>query len=78
MTHLDICNTRYGQNKGRESNCQFDSQPRNVGNRPDSLTCRWRVTGRWKVLNEGYNFGLDVIPIGGLHKKLWTHKVAKV
>jgi hypothetical protein len=34
MTHLDICNTSYGKKKGRESNCQFDSLPRKVGNRP--------------------------------------------
>ncbi len=27
MTHLDICNTSYGQKKGQESNSQFDSRP---------------------------------------------------
>jgi len=27
MSHLDICNPSYGQKKGRESNCQFDSLP---------------------------------------------------
>ncbi len=27
------------------------------------------MTRRWKVLDEGYNFGLDLIPIEGLHKK---------
>jgi hypothetical protein len=26
MSHLDICSPNYGQKKGRESNCQFDSQ----------------------------------------------------
>jgi hypothetical protein len=25
IAHLDISNTSYGQTKGRESNCQFDS-----------------------------------------------------
>ncbi len=70
MTHLDICNTSYGQKKGHESNWQFNSRPRKVGNRPDSFTCRWCVTCRWKALDEGYNFSLDPIPIGGLHKKL--------
>jgi hypothetical protein len=30
MTHLDICNTSYGQKKGWESNWEFDSQPRKV------------------------------------------------
>ncbi len=41
MNHLDICNTSYGQKKGRESNWQFDSQPLKVGNRPDTVVCRW-------------------------------------
>jgi len=38
--------------KGRESNCQFDSRPLKVANHPDFLACRWRVTYRWKALNE--------------------------
>jgi hypothetical protein len=70
MTHLDICNTSYGQKKGRESGWQFDSLPRKVGNRPDSFACKWRATHCWKALDEGYNFDLDFIPIGGPHKKL--------
>jgi hypothetical protein len=70
MTHLDIDNTSYGQKKGRESNWQFDSQPQKVDNRPESLACRGRATCRWKALDKGYNFGLDLVPIGGLHKKL--------
>jgi hypothetical protein len=32
--HSDICSPSYGQKKGRESNCQFDSRPLKVGNRP--------------------------------------------
>jgi hypothetical protein len=32
----------------------------------------------WKVLDEGYNFSLDLIVIGGLHKKLCALKVIKV
>jgi hypothetical protein len=70
MTHLDIYNPSYDQKKGRESNLQFDSQPREVRNRPDALVCRWHATRRWKALDEGYNFGLNLISIGGLHKKL--------
>ncbi len=70
MTHLDIYNTSYGQKKGWESNWQFDFWPQKVGNRPDSFACRWRATRHWKALNEGYNFGLDLILIQGLHKKL--------
>ncbi len=78
MTHLDIWNTIYGQKKGRESNWQFDSRPRKVGNRPDSLACRWRATRCWKTLENGYNFALDLISIEGLQKKLLSHKVAEV
>jgi hypothetical protein len=29
----DICSSSYGQKKGRESNCQFDSRPLKVRNR---------------------------------------------
>ncbi len=64
--------------KGRELNWQFDSRPRKVRNQLDSLACRWCATCCWKALDEGYNFGLDLTPIGGLHKKLWTHKIAEV
>jgi hypothetical protein len=56
MTHLGTKNTSYGQKKGQKSNCQFDSQPLKVKNRPDSLGCMWRATYRWKAFNEGYNF----------------------
>jgi hypothetical protein len=51
---------------------------RKVGNRLDSLACRWRATRRWKALDEGYNFALNLILIGGLQKKLSSCKVAGV
>jgi hypothetical protein len=70
MTHLDIFNTSYGQKKSRESNWQFDFRPQKVGNWPDSLACRQRVTHRWKDLDEGYTFGSKLVPIKGLHRKL--------
>jgi hypothetical protein len=38
----------------------------------------WSVTHRWKALDEGYNFSLDLIAIGGLHGKLCALKVARV
>ncbi len=63
MSHLDICNTSYGNKKGRDSNCQFDSQPLKVGNQLDPGVCRWSVTHRWKAHNESYKFALDLIPI---------------
>jgi hypothetical protein len=78
IAHLDICNTSYGQKNGRESNWQFDSRPWKVRSRPDFLAFRRRATYRWKALDEGYNFDLDLIAIGGLHKKLWDLKVAGV
>jgi hypothetical protein len=37
----------------------------------------WRATYRWKALNEGYNFSLDLISIGGLHTKLWGLEVIR-
>jgi len=49
-----------------------------VKNRPDLFTCKWRATYGWKALDEGYNFILDFTSIKGLHKKLWTSKVARV
>jgi hypothetical protein len=50
MTHLSTWNTSYGQEKGWKSNCQFDSQPLKVENRPDFLACKWRGTYHWKAL----------------------------
>ncbi len=47
----------------------------NFGNCPDFLTCRWYAPNHWKALNEGYNFALDLISIGGLHTKLWAPKI---
>jgi len=38
IAHLDICSPSYGQKKGRESNCQFDSRPLKVGNQPLSMS----------------------------------------
>jgi hypothetical protein len=75
---LDIGNISYGQKKGRESNCQFDSRPQKVRNPPDLLRYRGRVTYRWKALDESYNFASDHIAIRGLLAKLWGSKVARV
>jgi len=78
IAHLDIWNVSYGQKKGRESHCQFDSRPQKVGNRPDLLICRGRPTYRWKDLNESYNFALDRTSIEGFLTKLWGSKVVRV
>jgi len=78
IAHLDIWNTSYGQKKGRESNCQFNSRPKKVRNRLDLLDCKQRATYRWKALDESYNFALDCTSIWGLVAKLWGSKVARV
>jgi hypothetical protein len=64
--------------KGRESNCQFDSRPEKVGNRPDLLGYRQRATYHWKALNESYNFAPDRTSIWSLLAKLWGFKVPGV
>ncbi len=56
----------------------MDSRPLKVGSQPDFLACRWRATYRWKSLNKGYNFALELISIGGLNAKLWAPKVVGV
>ncbi len=61
--HLDICSSSYGQKKGRESNWQFDSRPLKVGNRPLPDLRIESATRRWKDLDEGYNFGSDLVLI---------------
>ncbi len=78
MTHLDIWNTSYDQKKNHESNWQFDSRPLKVRNRPDFLACRQHATYRWKSLDQGYKFALNLIAIGGPHAKLWDPKVAGI
>jgi hypothetical protein len=78
MNHLDIWNTSYGQKKGQKSNWQFDSQPLKVRNCPNFLKCKWQAIYRWKALDNGYNFSLDLITIKGLHTKLWAPKVVGV
>jgi len=61
--HLDICSLSYGQKKSRESNWQFDSRPLKVGNRPFPDLRIESARFRWKDLDEGYNFGSDLVAI---------------
>jgi hypothetical protein len=44
IVHLDIWNISYGQKKGQELNCQFDSRSQKVRNLPNLLVCRGRAT----------------------------------
>ncbi len=74
----DICSPSYGQKKGRESNWQFDSRPLKVGNRA-LLDVRFEcATQRWKDLDEGYNFGSDLVAIQLCSWELWRFKVSGV
>jgi hypothetical protein len=56
----------------------MDSRPIKVRNRLDFLACRWHATYHWNILNEGYNFPLNLISIEGLHTKLWAPKFVKI
>jgi hypothetical protein len=38
----------YGQKKGWESKCHFDSWPLKVGNHPNLFACKWHATYCWK------------------------------
>jgi hypothetical protein len=73
--HLDICSPSYGQEKGRESNWQFDSRPLKVRNRPLPDLRIESAMRRWKDLDEGYKFGLDLVAIGRCSRELWAPKV---
>jgi hypothetical protein len=73
--HLNICSPSYGQKKGRESKWQFDSRPLKVGNRPLPDIRFESATPRWKDLDEGYNFGSDLVAIRLCSRELWAPKV---
>jgi hypothetical protein len=66
---------RRAGSQNRELDCQFDSRPEKVRNRPYLLGCRRRATYRWKAIDEGYNFALDHVAIRALYKKLCALKV---
>ncbi len=74
IAHLDICSPSYGQKKGRESNCQFDSRPLKVGNRPLPEVASRSVTQHWKALDKNYNFGSELVPIRVQGEELWPPK----
>ncbi len=73
--HLNICRPSYGQKKGRESNWQFDSRPLKVRNRPLPDLRTKSATWRWKDLDEGYKFSLDLVAIRPGSRELWALKV---
>jgi len=63
------------QKKSRESNWQFDSRPLKVRNRPLPDVVLKSVTRRWKALDESYNFGSRLVPIGVRGEELWPSKI---
>jgi len=73
--HLDIFSPSYGQKKARESNWQFDSRPQNVGNQPLPDLRIESATWRWKDLDKGYNFGLNLVAIKLCSRELRAFKV---
>jgi hypothetical protein len=52
--------------------------PQKVWNRPLHDVRFERATWRWKDLDEGYNFGLDLVAIGLCSRELWPSKVPGV
>jgi hypothetical protein len=76
--HLDICNPSYGQKKGRESNWQFDSRPLKVGNRPLRDLQIENAIRRWKDIDKGYKFGLNLVAIKLCSWELWAPKVPRL
>jgi hypothetical protein len=78
ISHLDIYSPSYGQKEVRESNWQFDSRPLKVGNRPLPDIRFEGAIRRWKDLDEGYKFGLDLIAIRLCSRELWARKVSRL
>jgi hypothetical protein len=74
----DICSPSYGQKKGRESKWQFDSRPLKVRNRCLPDVRFGSAIHRWKDLDEGYNFGSDLVAIQLCSRELWWFKVPGV
>ncbi len=81
MSHLDVCSPSYGQMKGRESNCHFERKRLPTIKSRESTRFTW-LQATCDISLESSRLGLqltlDLIAIGGLHKKLCALKVAKV
>ncbi len=74
----DIYSPSYGQKKGWESNYQFDSRPLKVRNRCLPNIRIGSVIPCWKDLDDGYNFGLDLVAIQLCSQELWRFKFPRV
>jgi hypothetical protein len=51
---------------------------RRAGSQPLPNVWRRSATWRWKALEESYNFGWDLTPIGGRNREIWAPKVSGV
>jgi hypothetical protein len=69
---------RYLKHKLWPKKKKFDSRALKFENHPDLLVWKWCTKYHWTTLDKVYNFALNVTPIRGLHKKLWTSKVAGI
>jgi len=69
--HLDTV----AQVMGKRRADQFDFRPLKVGNRPLSDLRIESATWRWKDLDKGYKFGLDLVAIRLCSRELWAFKV---
>ncbi|CAK9200607.1 unnamed protein product [Sphagnum troendelagicum] len=56
----------------------FDYRPLKVGNRPLPEVRIGSAIRRWKDLDEGYNFGSDLVAIQARSRELWRFKVPGV
>jgi hypothetical protein len=70
MTHLDIETQVMVKREAGSQIGNLTPDHRKSGIKSIYLRAGGGATCRWKALNEGYNFGLDLVLIEGLHKKL--------
>jgi len=63
IAHSDIWNTSYGQKKGRESNCQFDSRPQkgreSTSSRCPIPECDTALESSWRELQLCFRLHCD-------------------
>jgi hypothetical protein len=62
----------------RRAGSQTDSRPLKVGIRPLPEVRIRSAIRRWKDLDEGYNFGSDLVAIQVRSRELWRFKVPGV
>jgi hypothetical protein len=68
----------YSHSRNGELGVLWDSRNFRVRFQGSKNLALRRSSCNWKALNESYKFASDLIPIRGLSKELWTHKVPGV